>query len=104
MFSYIRYFSAIAFVLVLAAAFFLGQYFKELAGGDLIALVSNNSVSLAQGFINTICGARIMRTMRILITGAIAAGVPRRDWPKYQGYQEMANGICDLNKKAFKYF
>ena len=54
MFSHIKHFAAIAFILVLVAAFFVGKTFKEIATADMITLVSTNSNALAQGFTNTV--------------------------------------------------
>jgi two-component system cell cycle sensor histidine kinase PleC len=102
MFYYIRYFSAISFVLVLVAAFFVGKSFKEIAGGDLIQLVNNNSTSLAQGMINTVW--RQDHATIELYSRFAASGVPQKDWPRYQGYAEMTSGFRKLSKDVFKYF
>lgn len=53
MFSYLRYFSIISFVVVVVAAGALGVYFRSIASGDLADVAEKSSISLAQGFINT---------------------------------------------------
>lgn len=53
MFSYLRYFSIISFVVVVLAAGLLGVYFRSIASNDLAAVAEKSSVSLAQGYINT---------------------------------------------------
>ena len=103
MFSYIRYFSAISFVLILVAAFFVGKSFKEIASSDIVALVNNTSTALAQGFINTTWKQNREVVTRYYATFK-ASNLPRADWKKYQGYTEMVNGFTALSKDSFKYF
>jgi two-component system cell cycle sensor histidine kinase PleC len=106
MFSYIRYFAAIAFVLVIAAAYFVGNQFKEIASKDLIALVSTNSSALAQGFTNTVWKDERAKTVVLLRTYQQFkdSKLPLADWSKYQGYAEMAKGFADLARNVFRYF
>lgn len=53
MFSYLRYFSIISFIVVVLAAVLLGVYFRAIASGDVADVAEKSSVSLAQGYINT---------------------------------------------------
>lgn len=53
MFSYLRYFSIISFIIVVLAAILLGVYFRFIASSDLSDVAEKSSVSLAQGYINT---------------------------------------------------
>lgn len=53
MFSYIRWFTLVSFILVIFAAIFVGREFRVIASRDLIDVVKDNNKSLAQGFINT---------------------------------------------------
>ncbi|MCH2547509.1 MAG: ATP-binding protein [Alphaproteobacteria bacterium] len=53
MFSYLRYFSLISFIIVVLAAVLLGVYFRSIATSDLADVAEKSSISLAQGYINT---------------------------------------------------
>jgi two-component system cell cycle sensor histidine kinase PleC len=106
MFSHIKHFAAIAFILVLVAAFFVGKTFKEIATADMITLVSTNSNALAQGFTNTVWSSQ-----RDNISQALnyhkqftASKLPASEWSKYQGYAEMNAGFNAIGKAMFKYF
>ena len=54
MFSYLRYFSIISFVLVVIAAYFVGAYFKAIASEDLRELVEKDTTAIVQGYINSV--------------------------------------------------
>ena len=54
MFAYLRYFSIISFVLVVAGAGAVGIVFQRIAADDLESLVRKTNLSLSQGFINTV--------------------------------------------------
>jgi two-component system cell cycle sensor histidine kinase PleC len=54
MFSYLRYFSIISFVIVVLAALGVGVYFRQVAAEDLKVVVEKGNASLAQGFTNTV--------------------------------------------------
>ncbi len=106
MFSHIKHFAAIAFVLVLVASFFVGKTFKEIATADLVRLVSTNSDALAQGFANTIWEGQNQNATLALAYHKqfVASGLPTTDWNKYQGFAEMSAGFNAVGKAVFKYF
>jgi len=54
MFSYIRWFSRISFILVVLSTITGGYYFKEMISRDFVAIIENNNTLVAQGYINTI--------------------------------------------------
>lgn len=54
MFSYLRYFSIISFVVVVLAAIGVGMYFRQIASEDLTAVVEKGNTALAQGYTNTV--------------------------------------------------
>lgn len=53
MFSYLRYFAIISFIMVILAALGFGIYFRGQASQDLQRIAETNNISLAQSFINT---------------------------------------------------
>lgn len=65
MFSYLRYFSIISFVVVVLAAVSLGFYFRTIAGNDLADVAEKSSISLAQGYINTTWKAHLPNIRRL---------------------------------------
>jgi len=54
MFSYLRYFSAISTVLIIAISLMIGYYFRNTATNDLKIFVEKSNISLTQSYINTI--------------------------------------------------
>ncbi len=106
MFSYIRWFSGISFVLVVLAAILAGRSFKEIASHDLVAIVDSNNTSLVQGFINT-----TWKNYRDQMKSGIelyqrfhASGVPVAQWKNYKGYQEMVDALDNFSRGVFKHF
>lgn len=53
MFSYLRYFSIVSFIIVVLAAAGLGVYFRHIAASDLANIAEKSSLSIAQGYVNT---------------------------------------------------
>jgi len=106
MFSYIRWFAGISFVLVVLVAFFAGRSFKEIAASDLTAVVDNNNTSLVQGFINTTWKAyrEQMKTGADLYHKFHASGVEVSQWKNYKGYQEMVDALDSFSRGVFKHF
>lgn len=106
MFSYIRWFSGISFVLVVITAMLVGHYFKELASRDLIAVVEDNNTSLAQGFINTTW--KEYRTRVKPATDSykrfLASHISFDEWKKYRGYTEMYEALEEFSKGVFAHF
>ena len=106
MFSYIRWFSAISFVLVVMVAIFGGHYFKKIASADLIAVVDDNNASLAQGFINTTWKTygEQMKTGAQWYSSFRSSGVKADQWKNYKGYQEMVTALDNFSRGVFKHF
>jgi two-component system cell cycle sensor histidine kinase PleC len=91
---------------VVFAAFFLGHSFKEIASRDLVAVVENNNVSLAQGFINTTwktygpqmkTGAEWYQRFR-------GSHIPVDQWKNYHGYQDMIDAFDNFSRGVFWHF
>jgi len=109
MFSYIRWVSAVSFLLVMLAVFFFGRELREVASQDLTAVANNSNASLAQGFINT-----TWKNYRTQMHAGMewynkfrASGVPYDQWKNYHGYSEMMNDFSVLDafsRDVFKYF
>ena len=106
MFSYIRWFSGISFVLVVCAAFFLGHSFKEIASNDLIAVVENNNLSLAQGFINTTWKTygEQMKNGTAWYQRFHNSNIPVDQWKNYRGYQDMIDAFDNFSRGVFWHF
>ncbi len=106
MFSYIRWFSGISFLVVLGAAIFLGHSFKEIATRDLIDVVENNNVSLAQGFINTTWKAYgdQMKAGTGWYQSFRRSNVPADQWKKYRGYDDMVSALDNFSRGVFRHF
>jgi two-component system cell cycle sensor histidine kinase PleC len=106
MFSYIRWFSGISFVLVMCAAIFLGHSFKEIASHDLVAVVENNNVSLAQGFINTTWKTygEQMKTATGWYMRFRNSRIPVDQWKSYHGYQDMIDAFDNFSRGVFRHF
>jgi len=106
MFSYIRWFSGISFVLVVLAAYFLGHSFKEIASHDLIDVVENNNVSLAQGFINTTWKTygEQMKNGTQWYQRFRSSHIPVETWKNYNGYQNMIDAFDNFSKGVFWHF
>lgn len=79
MFSYLRYFSIISFVVVVAAAIMLGVYFRSIASNDLADVAEKSSISLAQGFINTTWKKHLPNIRRL-------QQVDTSQWAKYKEF------------------
>lgn len=79
MFSYLRYFSIISFIIVVVAAILLGVYFRSIATGDLASVAEKSSVSLAQGYINTTWKEHLPNIKRL-------AAVNTSQWAKYKEF------------------
>lgn len=106
MFSYIRWFSGVSFVLVVLAAFFLGHSFKAIASQDLIYVVENDNISLAQGFINTTWknSSEQMKSAMQWYQRFRGAHVAPDAWKNYHGYQEMVDAFDGFSKGVFRHF
>src|SRR5438045_2864541 len=91
MFTYLRYFSAISFVLVVVAAILVGIYFRQTAANDLRMVVEQNNISLAQGFSNT-----VWKRYRRLFT-EILAETDVHQWPLDQRF-------IQFSRESFRYF
>jgi two-component system cell cycle sensor histidine kinase PleC len=106
MFSYIRWFSGISFIVVVVAAIVMGHSFRDMASRDMIAVVETSNASLAQGFINT-----TWKTYRDQMkAGAYwyhqfrASGVPADQWKNYKGYSDMVTALDNFSRGVFMYF
>jgi len=86
-----RYFSAISLVLVVLAALAVGMYFRQTAAEDLKSVVEQNSISLTQGYTNT-----IWRRYKRLFT-EILKDVPVSEWAKDKRF-------IRFSKDSFRYF
>lgn len=106
MFSYIRWFSAISFILVVLAAFFVGHSFKQIASQDLISVVEDNNTSLAQGFINTTWKAYRdqMQLGADWYHKFQESHVSVNQWKDYKGYAEMVGALDNFSRGVFKHF
>ncbi|MCC7259617.1 MAG: hypothetical protein IT567_01130 [Alphaproteobacteria bacterium] len=90
MFSYLRYFSVVSFVVVMVAAVCVGIYFRQIAAGDLKTIVEQGNVSLSQGFINT-----TWKKHSTLFDELSRVDVPK--WARYPAFIEFS-------RDAFRYF
>lgn len=79
MFSYLRYFSIISFVVVVVAAGLLGVYFRSIASGDLADVAEKSSISIAQGFINTTWKEHLPNLKRL-------SRIDTREWGRYREF------------------
>ncbi len=88
MFSYLRYFAAISFVLVAIVAGAVGVYFKSIASQDLEDLVRRNNVVLAQGYINTVWKKHHTTLVRL-------SRIDVKSWDRYREFREFRNETLD---------
>ena len=82
MFNYIRVFSSLSFTLIVAAAFFLGLYYKHVAGDDLVKMVEINSSAVTDSYIHSVWFKHrptLVRLSRIAI----------EKWSNYREFQEF---------------
>jgi two-component system cell cycle sensor histidine kinase PleC len=86
-----RYFSAISLVLVVLAALGVGMYFRQTAASDLKDVVEQNSISLTQGYTNT-----IWRRYKRLFT-EILKEEPVSEWAQDKRF-------IRFSKDSFRYF
>lgn len=83
MFAYLRYFSIISFIVVIAAASLLGFYFRSIASGDLSDVAERSSISLAQGFINTTWKKHLPNIRRL-------SAIDTALWGKYKEFRSFS--------------
>lgn len=98
MFSYLRYFAMISFVVVVMAAMGLGYYFRSAATEDLSNLVMTNNRVLVQGFINNLWKEHQMVQMLNLFH---KNNIPQNMWSHYRGYKENYD---QFSRDVFHFF
>lgn len=109
MFSFIRWVSAVSFLVVMFGVIFFGHEFRKIATSNLIDTVNNSNNNMARNFQNTTWKAyrEQVRTGLDWYQKFRASGVQATEWHKYNGYQEMitAFGVMDhFSRHVFKHF
>jgi two-component system, cell cycle sensor histidine kinase PleC len=54
MFSYIRLFASLSLLVIVSAAYFVGLYYKHVAGDDLVEMVQINSAAVTESYVNSV--------------------------------------------------
>ncbi len=90
MFAYLRYFSAISLVIVIIFSVMVGFYFRSSASNDLKMFVEKGSITMVQGYHNTIW-QKYRPLFRKLAT------VDMREWANDPEFLEFS-------RESFKYF
>ncbi len=94
MFYYIRLFSYVACLVVIAASATLGFYFRNQSERSMREVVENTNISLVNGFQNSIWDSPDTRHMFELFT---VYNIAPKDWSKYKDF----HGFSD---RVFRYF
>ena len=104
MFSYIRWFSAITFVLVVCTAMFAGYQYKELAKQQLVDVVGHNNEALAQGFENTTWTTYNYRDQVEWYRKYRASGITADQLKARPDYPSIVSAFDGFSAAVFKHF
>ncbi len=94
MFYYIRLFSYVACLVVIASAVLLGLYFRNESERSMREVVENTNISLVNGFQNAIWNSAETQRMFQQFT---VYNIPAKNWSKYQDFHNFA-------ERMFRYF
>jgi two-component system, cell cycle sensor histidine kinase PleC len=82
MFSYIRVFCIFSFILIVAAAYSVGLYYKHIAGNDLVEMVEINASAVTDSYVHSVWEKHrptLVRLSRISVD----------KWQNYREFQEF---------------
>jgi two-component system cell cycle sensor histidine kinase PleC len=104
MFSYIRWFSAITFLVVVVTSMVAGYQYKEMSRQELVDVVGNDNEALAQGFVNTTWTLYNYRAQIDWYRKYRASGITADQLKSRPDFPKIVEAFDLLSASVFKHF